>query len=281
MTKRILLVEDKDVQLALAALDEYNLANDVFVARDGVEALDYLRRAADVPDGLPAVVFFDLKMPRLDGLQVLAKMKADSQLKQIPVVVLVESVKELGFFWALLNEPRPTCLAKTARELPIAESSPNGQMSKILIIDDEEEIRRMFGEALENAGYDVLLASNGEEGLRLFRRHQIDLVLLDIWMPEKDGLETLVEIRRSQRSAKLIAISGGGRLGLMSPLDWASRLGAKAILRKPFTIDQLLATVSQALSVEPNSAVRTAPPPSVDACSRAPASLGAKLGFGL
>ncbi len=140
--KRILLVEDdpKDVELTLTALSEHNLANEVEVARDGVEALDYLfcRGAfADRPDGNPVVILLDLKMRRLDGAQVLQQIKADEQLSLIPIVVLtssrescdleesyklgvnayvvkpvrfqefVEAVKQVGVFWALINEPPP------------------------------------------------------------------------------------------------------------------------------------------------------------------------------
>jgi CheY-like chemotaxis protein len=136
--KRILLVEDdsKDIELTLAALAEYNLANEVAVARDGVEALDYLYRRgsfAQHPPGNPVVMLLDLKMPRMDGVQVLRQIKADEQLRLIPVVVLtsssesqdlqacyqlgvnayvvkpvrfiefIESVKQTGVFWALIN----------------------------------------------------------------------------------------------------------------------------------------------------------------------------------
>lgn len=139
---RILLVEDnlRDIDLTLAALEEHHLANTVEVARDGVEALDYLHRRgkfADRPPGLPVVVFLDIKMPRLDGLEVLRQMKSDPRFKSLPVVMLTsskeepdlagcyalgvnayvvkpvdfaqfaDSVKQLGVFWAVLNEPPP------------------------------------------------------------------------------------------------------------------------------------------------------------------------------
>jgi CheY-like chemotaxis protein len=144
--KRILLVEDdpKDVELTLAALAEHNLVNEVTVARDGVEALDYLYRRgsfAQRPPGNPVVILLDLKMPRMDGVQVLRQIKADEQLRLIPVVVLtsshesldlgacyrlgvnayvvkpvrfmefVDAVKQTGVFWALINRPPPdnTC----------------------------------------------------------------------------------------------------------------------------------------------------------------------------
>jgi CheY-like chemotaxis protein len=140
--KRILLAEDdpKDVELTISALGEYNLANDILVVHDGVEALDYLRRRgafAKEPEGNPIVILLDLKMPRLDGLQVLRELRSDPQLQLIPVVVLtsskesqdleacyrlganayvvkpvrftnfVEAIKGIGVFWALLNEPPP------------------------------------------------------------------------------------------------------------------------------------------------------------------------------
>lgn len=141
-SKRILLVEDdpKDVELTLAALAEHNLANEVVVAQDGAEALDYLHRRgsfAQRPAGNPLVILLDLKMPRMDGVQVLRQVRAAEQLDLIPVVVLtssreslelekcyrlgvnayvvkpvrfsefVDAVKQTGIFWALVNQPPP------------------------------------------------------------------------------------------------------------------------------------------------------------------------------
>ena len=140
--KRILLVEDSpnDIELTLAALAENHLANEVVVARDGEEALDYLYRRGMFKLrelGQPAVVLLDLKLPKVDGLEVLAQLKADPALKVVPVVMLtssheerdlvrsynlgvnayvvkpvdfpefVEAVKEVGLFWAVINEPQP------------------------------------------------------------------------------------------------------------------------------------------------------------------------------
>ena len=140
--KRILLVEDSphDAEMTLAALAEHNLANEVVHARDGEEALDYLHsrgRFAGRSPGHPIVILLDLKMPKLDGLEVLRIIKSDPALKTIPVVMLtssreepdlvasyalgvnayvvkpvnfqrfVEAVKQLGSFWAMHNEPPP------------------------------------------------------------------------------------------------------------------------------------------------------------------------------
>src|SRR5258708_38379543 len=145
---RILLVEDdpKDVELTMTALEEYNLGNEVVVATDGEEALDYLycrgkfqRRSGDNP----AVMMLDLKLPKVDGLEVLETIKKDEKLRLIPVVVLtssreerdmvasyklgvnayvvkpvdfhefVNAIKELGVFWAVINEPPPGSVKRT------------------------------------------------------------------------------------------------------------------------------------------------------------------------
>lgn len=153
--KRILLVEDsaKDIELTMAALQEHNLANEVVVARDGVEALDYLHRRgkfAGRADDLPCVVFLDLKMPRMNGLEVLAAMKKEPLLRNIPAVMVtssreeadlmksyelgvnayvvkpvnfqqfMDSMKSLGFFWAVVNEPPPRGNLSTKTKNPSA-----------------------------------------------------------------------------------------------------------------------------------------------------------------
>jgi CheY-like chemotaxis protein len=146
--KRILLAEDdpKDVELTISALSDGHLANHIMVVRDGVEALDYLyrrERFAQELGGNPVVILLDLKMPKLDGIQVLRQIKSDEKLRTIPVVILtssreskdletcyqlganayvvkpvkfanfIEAVKEIGVFWALVNEPPPSRVGKS------------------------------------------------------------------------------------------------------------------------------------------------------------------------
>ena len=144
---RILLVEDdpKDVELTLTALEEYNLANEVVVARDGEEALEYLYSRGKFKtrsSGNPAVLLLDLKLPKVDGLEVLKQVKSEETLRMIPIVVLtsskeekdmvasyklgvsayvvkpvdfhefVNAIKELGIFWAVINQPPPGSIRK-------------------------------------------------------------------------------------------------------------------------------------------------------------------------
>lgn len=148
--KRILLVEDdpRDVELILEALGDYHLANEVVVACDGEEALDYLdcrKNFKDRPNGNPAVVLLDLKLPKVSGMEVLRHIRSDEKLKMTPVVILtssreerdwiesyqlginayvvkpvdfhdfVEAVKELGVFWAVINEPPPGSIGKAGK----------------------------------------------------------------------------------------------------------------------------------------------------------------------
>jgi DNA-binding response OmpR family regulator len=106
----------------------------------------------------------------------------------------------------------------------------------------------MLQDTLVAAGFEVLVAKNGVEGLRLFRSHRIDLAIVDIFMPEKDGFETLMEMRRYAADAKVIIISGGGGLGLTQVLTWADKLRASETLAKPFTPREILDSVHRVLS---------------------------------
>jgi CheY-like chemotaxis protein len=140
--RSVLLVEDnaKDLELTLAALSKCQLANDIVLARDGAEALDYIYKRGkfkDRDDGDPAVILLDLKLPKVDGLEVLEKLKSDIEHRPIPIVMLTssreerdlvrsyelgvnafvvkpvdfnaffEAIEDLGMFWAILNEPPP------------------------------------------------------------------------------------------------------------------------------------------------------------------------------
>jgi len=118
-------------------------------------------------------------------------------------------------------------------------------MATILLIDDEESIRRIFQVALEEAGFRVLTAEHGKHGLRLLEQEKVDLIVVDIFMPEMDGLELIPLIRKTRPATQVIAISG--KLGLMNSLDAAKKLGAHDTLMKPFGVQELLDAVSAQL----------------------------------
>jgi len=114
-------------------------------------------------------------------------------------------------------------------------------MAKILIIDDEDMMRVLLRSALQSAGYEVVEAANGRQGLELFRQRPTDLIITDIAMPELNGLELILDLTRHFLRAKVIAISGLG--GEKHVLDVAKLLGARQTLQKPFSMTQLLDTV--------------------------------------
>ena len=116
-------------------------------------------------------------------------------------------------------------------------------MESILLIDDDETLRAALGLALERAGYRVVVARDGREGLQLFRRLLPDLVITDIVMEGQEGLETIQALRREAPGVKIIAMSGGGSHRDGTFLEAAKLLGAQQTLDKPFDLDQLLFAV--------------------------------------
>jgi len=118
-------------------------------------------------------------------------------------------------------------------------------MATIVLIDDDEQLRRLFQVALEGAGYRVLTAEDGKHGLRLLEHQEADVFVVEIFMPEMDGLELIPRLRKTRPATKIIAISGGSDKG--DCLDMAKHLGANATLKKPFSLQELLHAVATQL----------------------------------
>jgi CheY-like chemotaxis protein len=121
-------------------------------------------------------------------------------------------------------------------------------MTRILIIDDEAPVRSVLRQILEKEGYEVIEAEDGEIGMKRYREHPADLVITDILMPEKEGIETILALRKVSPDIKIIAISGGGRTRKLDVLPLAKMFGAVRTLAKPFTRDDLLAAVKGVLA---------------------------------
>lgn len=118
-------------------------------------------------------------------------------------------------------------------------------MARILIIDDEKQFRQALRQVLEKDGYQVIEARDGQEGMQCYRNTPADLVIMDLIMPEMEGIETIMELRREFGDMKIIAVTGGDRY----LLDAARHLGAQHIFQKPFEMNDLLDAVQEQLTV--------------------------------
>ena len=124
---------------------------------------------------------------------------------------------------------------------------PDETPPAILLIDDEDNFRCALKQVLVNAGFEVVEASNGAEGIRYFYEKPVDMIITDIIMPEKEGIETILELKKAFPYVKLIAMSGGGWYGTDIDFDMAKKLGAKT-LGKPFALQELLDVVYELLN---------------------------------
>ncbi len=120
-------------------------------------------------------------------------------------------------------------------------------MARILIIDDDEQIRYLFKRKLEQEGYDILVEDDGDPGLRSFIENKPDLILLDIIMPGKEGIEVIREMVDMDPKVKIIAISAGGRGSARDYLEYAKRFGAKKVMEKPVDLNELVIAVKEVL----------------------------------
>ena len=118
-------------------------------------------------------------------------------------------------------------------------------MARILVIDDEDIVRKSISQMLESEGHDVRVASSGNEGVFHFKQQPPDLLITDILMPDKDGLEIIRELSSDYPLVKFLAITGGGATGNLDFLPQAKAFGAHATLRKPFLREDLLGKISE------------------------------------
>ncbi len=123
-------------------------------------------------------------------------------------------------------------------------------MTRILVVDDEPQIRTLLRIILEKEGYQVVEARDGEEALNVFHREPADLIITDLIMPGKEGIETIREFRKRFPKVKIIAMSGGGRAEPQGYLHLAQRLGAAKTLAKPMSRNEILEAVAEVLTAK-------------------------------
>lgn len=123
-------------------------------------------------------------------------------------------------------------------------------MPRILVIDDDEQFLRLMEAMLQRGNFDVVVAHSGKQGLRICENTHFDLVITDLIMPDMEGLEVIMELKRKAPNAKILAVSGGGRNDPGSYLNLAMALGADGALTKPFGLETLLKTVGQLVAAD-------------------------------
>ncbi len=127
-------------------------------------------------------------------------------------------------------------------------------MARILLIDDDDDVRTVVGMVLARCGHTVIEARDGQEGLDLFPTAVADLVITDVMMPRKDGFEVLRALGKREPPVKVIVMSGGGRIAAENPLDTARQLGAAQVLAKPVSVKALMDAIQEVLASVPHFA---------------------------
>ena len=167
--------------------------------------------------------------------------------------IKIEALEILAFKRGLADTPliATEVAHETGQNDPGAAANPTADVftvhPRILIVDDDDQFRGMLRQTIEKIGFNVLEAVDGEEGLKIISGRSVDIVITDIIMPRKEGLETILEIRRKFPAIKIIAMSGGGWYGTGIDFDMAQKLGATT-LGKPFKLEELLKAINDSLN---------------------------------
>jgi PAS domain S-box-containing protein len=249
-TGSILFVDDEAMLANLGHAILERLGYDVTVRTSSLEALEAFRAMPQRFD----LVITDQTMPQMTG-ETLAKELRRIR-PDIPIILCTgfshtmhaEKTRALGINALCMKPFAVRDLAVTIQQVlatHTAQVPPAG--ARILLIDDDDQLRYMLRQQLESAGYEVEEARDGQEGVERYRDAPTDLIVTDLIMPEKEGLETIIELRREFPEVKIIAMSGGLKQTTQDFLPVAQKLGAQRVLRKPFARDELLGAIQQVL----------------------------------
>jgi two-component system cell cycle sensor histidine kinase/response regulator CckA len=233
-SETVLVVDDRPAIRDLVRETLAQCGYKILQAGDGQEALEIIARHPDQID----LVITDLVMPRLHGADLGRLIK--QQRPATKVVYMTGYSGESSVIdpaTPLLQKPfSPDALARKVRET--LDTKPT--KTSILVADDDREIRQLIGSFLENEGYNIHTAGNGRDALAILKKAKIGIVVTDLAMPERDGIEMISDIRRDYADVKIIAMSGAFTGGV---LESAKQLGADAILPKPIEMEHLLRTL--------------------------------------
>ena len=250
-TERILFIDDEQVLVNIEKQMLESLGYEVTTKTDGIEALELFKAQPDIFD----LVITDMTMPKVTGEDLAAELMRIRP--DIPVILCTG-------FSARINKKRSMAMgirafvykpvlrrdiAKAIRQvLDSRDKKAEHPTARILVIDDDFQVRAMLRQLLEGAGYAVIDAADGKQGIRLFREEPCDVIITDIIMPEKEGIETISELCRDFPEVNIIAISGGGRRPADEYLRLAKQTGAHYALAKPLDQKELLEAVQKLVS---------------------------------
>ena len=238
--KKILVVEDSRVTLiALKKILENN-GYEVYAATDGEDGLKKSRILK------PDLILLDVMLPKIDGLSICRLLKFDETYASIPIIMLTAksqtSDKEIGKQVGANAYITKPCNTKELLE-KIEELISNKK--RILIADDEQTLLDSLQRVLKKykTDYKVFTTANSVEVPGMIEEFKVDILVTDILMPGKDGIELIKEVREKYPLVKIISMSGGGALGKEEYLDMAKRFGSSYSLRKPFSLDELISAI--------------------------------------
>jgi len=247
-TEQILFIDDETSIAKMGSKVLELLGYSVTTRTSSVEALELFRSKPKYFD----LVITDMTMPNMNGDKLaveLMKIRTD-----IPIIICTgyskkisdETAKDIGIKAFAYKPIVKLDLAKIVRKV-LDDQQQEQTTGRILVIDDEPEIRKLFVQKLAGKGYEIIEACDGKEGLKLYHETRPDLVITDLIMPEKEGIETITELKREFPNVKIIAISGGGRNVPDAYLHMAKNLGAERTFSKPIDWPELIKAVRELL----------------------------------
>ncbi len=248
---RILFVDDEKNLVDVGKQMLEHLGYEVTSRTSSVEALEIFRAEPQAFD----LIITDMAMPTMSGVDLAKEMLGIRP--NIPIILCTgfsesinaETAREMGIREILMKPLLLNDLAKiTRRFLGQEEEQDLSRKARVLVADDDAQMRGLLRQTLELEGYEVMEASNGKEAITLYHGSPTDIIITDLIMPEKEGMELITELRSDFPEVKIIAISGGGRLGAEEYLPMAKGLGAVRTFSKPFNREDLLAAVQEILS---------------------------------
>jgi two-component system cell cycle sensor histidine kinase/response regulator CckA len=247
-SETVLIVEDDNSLRKLAQKSLQSHGYRVLVAENGEDAL----RINKEYDGTIDLMVTDVVMPKMGGRETAKRLQQlHPQMKVIYMSGYTDdSIVHHGVLAPGLNfleKPfSPEGLARKMREV-LDYQQQEQTTRRILLIDDDSQIRKLFIQKLARRGYEIIEACNGEEGLKLYHENLPDLVITDLIMPEKEGIETIIELKREFPNVKIIAISGGGRNLPNAYLQITKSLSIERTFPKPIDWPELIKTVRELL----------------------------------